>query len=96
MKTTYMPAGHCPDCDKFLDACTDPDSNAVPAEGDFGICIGCQGLHVFTKNLSRRRPTEDELLLLPLDVLSRYQCALTALERTPDHNEQTPVAKPET
>ena len=87
MKTTHMLADNCPDCGKLLNACTDPDSDTVPAEGDFGICIGCQGVHVFTENLSRRRPTEDELLLLPLDVLSRYQRAITGAKCTPDHEQ---------
>ncbi len=76
-KTSRQPASPCPDCGKNLNAATALESDAVPEPGDMGICFGCQGVHVFTDTMGRRRPTEAEIALLPLDVLSRYQRVLT-------------------
>ena len=81
-RTTRQPESSCPDCGKLLDAATNPETDDVPGPGDFGICIDCQGLHVFTETMGRRPPTEAELALLPLDMLTRYQRALTEVNKS--------------
>lgn len=73
MITHDMPQADCPGCGKPLNACTDLDGENAPKPGDVGICMGCQGLHVFGPNLERLLPTEEDLAGVPLDKLSRYQ-----------------------
>ena len=68
----------CPTCGKRLDGVFDPDGENVPRPGDLGICIYCNGIHVFTETMDFRLPTEDELVKMPLDILSRYQRAIVA------------------
>ena len=79
-RTSRQPESACPDCGKLLDAATDPETDAVPEPGDVGICFGCQGVHVFTNTMGRRRPNEAEISRFPLDLLTRYQRALTAVK----------------
>lgn len=81
MKTTKLGVSHCPDCSVPLNAVSDMEGDATPSPGDFGICCYCQGLHVFASDMSRRRPTEEELLDLPMVTFSRYQAALTKLNQ---------------
>jgi hypothetical protein len=54
----------------------DLDGENVPQPGDTGICFYCNGIHVFTKTMDFRLPTEAELAELPLDIVSRYQRAI--------------------
>lgn len=80
-KTTRMPPTDCPECGKLLDGAAAPGSDAEPKAGDFSICFGCQFIHVFNEDLSLRAPTEEDLMDLPLDVVSRYQRILTGAKQ---------------
>jgi hypothetical protein len=53
----------CPHCGRPLDSVMqvvakgNPSPPKGPKPGDVSVCIGCAGLHVFTKTLSRRKMT---------------------------------------
>ena len=77
MITSRQEQSNCPDCDKKLNAAIDIESDAVPKPGDTGICAYCQGIHIFTDTLERRKPTEEDIASMPLDALSRLQRIMT-------------------
>lgn len=72
-----MKASPCPGCGENQDGAFGPDADRAPEPGDFSICLKCQGLYVFGDDKRLRELTEAEILELPLDLVSRYQRALT-------------------
>jgi len=83
MKDTRLPPTPCPRCGKKLDAATSP-VDATPQEGDFTICMCCQDVLRFyldaAGDLRIRKPTDADLLELPLVEVSRYQRILTQVK----------------
>lgn len=77
MITTQMDASNCPDCGKKLNAATDIESDAIPEPGDIGVCLYCQGVHIFTETMGRRLPTEQEIASIPFLSLSQLQNKIT-------------------
>lgn len=57
----------CPHCHSELDSNTDPTGKEVPQEGDVTVCLYCQNILMFGKNLTYRLPTEEELTELKED-----------------------------
>jgi hypothetical protein len=76
MKTTTFEPSHCPTCDRAYNSVTHPTADLSPRPGDATICIGCQDVFIFDSDLNLRKPTQAELLGLPLLELSKYQRAL--------------------
>lgn len=72
-KTSRQIESSCPDCGKKLDAATNIENDAVPVPGDIGICLYCQGVHIFTDSMSRRSPTEEDIASMPFVALSNLQ-----------------------
>lgn len=54
------PLGLCPYCEYKLDAATGANTDALPEEGDWTVCIDCAGLLLFDKELKLRCPTPME------------------------------------
>jgi len=77
VKTSVTKESSCPDCGKKLNGATDFEKDNVPKPGDIGICIHCQGIHIFSATMTRRLPTEEEIAELPLLEISRLQNRLT-------------------
>lgn len=61
MKTNVVPDSACPHCGYPFDRATDPVGRDHPSEGDFGICISCAGVNIYTATLAQRKPTRAEL-----------------------------------
>lgn len=88
MKVRLVPIP-CPTCGAMVDAATDPtDDSLRPVPGDFSICLYCQDIHVFEEvpdnnsELDLREATVEELLTLPIDLVSRYQRAIKRLKES--------------
>jgi len=77
MTTSRQEASNCPDCGKSLDASTHLEDDVVPVPGDIGVCLYCQGIHIFTETLGRRVPTEEDIATMPLAAVSHLQRILT-------------------
>ena len=72
--TTRLAETKCLRCHHKLDAASClADDAAVPKPGDITICIKCGYLMTFTDDLSFRDLTEEEVLEVTLDVVSRFQ-----------------------
>ena len=60
--TTRLPISQCPYCGQRLDAASPADhSDAVPAPGDFTVCIICASPLVFDRKLRVRKPKPGEV-----------------------------------
>jgi len=59
-----VPASACLNCGIINDACTNLDEDARPDPGDFTICFKCGHLMVFADDLSLRKPTDAEMLII--------------------------------
>jgi hypothetical protein len=60
----------CPFCEKILDAATDASLNPEsrpPREDDMTLCIYCGEWLFFTKDMTFRKPTEDEYVAIVQD-----------------------------
>ncbi len=83
VKDTRLTPTPCPQCGHKLDAAASP-VNATPREGDFTICMCCQDVLRFyldaSGELRVRKPSEADLLELPLVDVSRYQRILTQVK----------------
>lgn len=77
MEDHKMPESPCPDCGLEQDSALGETGHA-PSKGDVSICIKCAGISVFGDGMVRRPPTEEEILEMPLDEISRYQRAIRA------------------
>jgi len=74
--TTRLPEAECLRCRKKVDAASCvADGGAAPEPGDVTICIFCGYLMTFADDLSFRELTEEDILELPLDEVSRFQNA---------------------
>lgn len=73
---TRLPESECLRCGKKVDAASCfSDESAVPQSGDVTIYIACGYLMAFADDLSYRELTEEEVLKVPLDEVSRLQNA---------------------
>ena len=78
--TTRLAETKCLRCHHKLDAASClADDAAVPKPGDITICIKCGYLMTFADDLSFRDLTEEEILEVPLDEVSRFQNARKAI-----------------
>jgi len=81
--TTRLPEAECLRCRKKVDAASCiADDGAAPEPGDVTICIFCGYLMTFADDLSFRELTEEEILELPLDEISRFQIARKRIEES--------------
>jgi len=81
--TTRLPEAECLRCRKKVDAASGvADDGAVPEPGDVTICIFCGYLMTFADDLSFRELTEEDILELPLDEISRFQSARKHIEES--------------
>jgi hypothetical protein len=77
-----VPKSTCPDCGAEHGAAYGPDSGGEkPKPGDISICVKCQAILIFGDKLMLRPPTEAEIAEIPLDLISRYQKALTTVKK---------------
>jgi hypothetical protein len=44
-----------------MDACTSVDGDHQPSQGDYTVCIECEGIAVFDAQLTLRAPSRDAL-----------------------------------
>ena len=54
----------CPNCGCRLNAAAPFDDEGTPRPGDASICIECGHLCIFTKDMSLRHPTSEEIIKL--------------------------------
>jgi len=81
--TTRLPESECLRCGKKVNAASCvADDNAVPEPGDVTICIACGHLMAFADDLSYRELTDEEVLEVPLDEVSRIQNARKRIEES--------------
>lgn len=73
MKDHHITKTQCLTCGKEHDGALGVDSNDKPKPGDVSICINCCALHIFNDDFSFRAPTEQDILELPLDEISKAQ-----------------------
>ena len=74
MKDYKVPEAACPSCglpNNGALAMTDNDEKPEP--GDIGICIGCREIHIYNKDFSMRKPTEDDILGMDLALIYKAQ-----------------------
>lgn len=72
----------CPGCDTVNDGHSGALPDALPVDGDVGICWSCRGLLVFTLDdrgcLGARLPTPAELVRLEADAdIRRFRAAMS-------------------
>lgn len=60
MNDVMTPATLCLHCGYLLNKTANPFSDALPAEGDFTMCVGCGNFLVFGKDLKLRLPSSLE------------------------------------
>ena len=75
--TLLAEEGRCPTCNHSIDSATDVSGGARPSPGDFTICLYCQDIFRFDERLQMKPLEEADIELLPMDVVSRYQSAIT-------------------
>lgn len=83
-------AARCPDCQKTLDAATDPIGSATPKPNDASICAYCGAINIFQTDLTLRSVTRADME--SLSPLERHELSIMQLvvrvriaERMPEH-----------
>jgi hypothetical protein len=80
--TTRLPASHCLNCGKQLDAASDLEGERTPCPGDVTVCIDCGHVMAFADDMTMRALTDAEMIEVAGDCdLLKVQRALAAIKK---------------
>jgi hypothetical protein len=67
MMSIRLPACNCPWCSEEISAVIEIREDTVPKPGDATLCLYCGEWCVFDIDLTLRKPTDDEFVMLAFD-----------------------------